>query len=65
MLDLLKHYGIRPICVFDGRYVSMKEDTLEKRKKNKEENKQKGLDYLKIGNMEEARKYLSRCILID
>lgn len=65
MLDLLHYYNIRPICVFDGKYVGKKEDTLEKRKKSKEENRQKGMDYLKIGNEEEARKYLSRCIIID
>ena len=29
MLDLLKYYKIKPICVFDGRYVGKKEDTLE------------------------------------
>lgn len=65
MIDLLFYYQIKPICVFDGRYVGKKEDTLEKRKKNKEENRQKGMDYLKIGNQEEAKKYLSRCIIID
>ncbi len=65
MLDLLIYYKIRPICIFDGKYVGKKEETLDKRKRNKEENKQRGLDYLKIGNEEEARKYLSRCIIID
>ena len=52
MLDLLSYYRIKPICVFDGRHVGKKEETLEKRRKSKEENKQRGLDYLKIGNME-------------
>jgi exonuclease 1 len=50
MLDLLSYYKIRPICVFDGGYVGKKEDTLGKRKRNKEENRQKGMDYLAIGN---------------
>lgn len=35
MIDLLTYYHIKPICVFDGRYVGKKEDTLEKRKKSK------------------------------
>jgi exonuclease-1 len=65
MLDLLEYYGIKPICVFDGRYVGKKDETIDKRKKTKEENRQRGLEYLKIGNEEEARKYLSRCIIID
>lgn len=65
MIDLLSYYKIKPICVFDGRYVGKKEGTIDKRKKSKQDNRQRGLEYLKIGNQEEARKYLSRCIIID
>ena len=65
MIDLLHYYHIKPICVFDGRYVGRKGDTLEKRKKAKEENRQRGFEYLTAGNEGEARKYLSRCIIID
>jgi exonuclease-1 len=65
MLDLLRHYNITPICVFDGGYIGKKDDTIEKRKKIKEENRQKGLEFLEQGNEAEARKYLSRCIIID
>jgi 5'-3' exonuclease len=65
MLELLSYYGIKPICVFDGRYVGKKDETIEKRKKMKEENKKKGMEFLSQGNEEEARKYLSRCIIID
>lgn len=46
MLDLLSYYSIKPICVFDGRYIGKKGETIEKRKKLKEENRQKGLDFL-------------------
>ena len=49
MLDLLAYYRIKPICVFDGRYISKKEATLEKRTKFKEDNKTRGLAFLKIG----------------
>ena len=31
----------------------------------KEENKVKGLEFLEKGDEDEARKYLSRCIIID
>ena len=65
MLEILSYYKIKPIVVFDGRYVGKKGDTIEKRKKQKEENKQKGMEWLEKGNEEEARKYLSRCIIID
>jgi 5'-3' exonuclease len=36
MLDLLLYYKIKPICVFDGRYVGKKKETIDKRKKAKE-----------------------------
>ena len=65
MLDVLSYYNIKPICVFDGRYVGRKDETIEKRKRVKEENRQKGLKCLEEGREDEARKYLSRCIIID
>ena len=65
MLEILSFYKITPVIVFDGRYVGRKDETIEKRKKTKEENRQKGLEFLEKGNEEEARKYLSRCIIID
>lgn len=65
MLQILSFYNIKPIVVFDGRYVGKKNDTIDKRKKQKEENRQKGLEFLEKGMEEEARKYLSRCIIID
>ena len=36
MLEILNYYKIKPIVVFDGRYVGKKGDTIEKRKKMKE-----------------------------
>lgn len=64
MLQVLSYYKIRPIMVFDGRYVGKKDETIEKRKRQKEENRLKGMAFLEKGNEEEARKYLSRCIII-
>ena len=46
MVQLLRHYEIDPILVFDGRSLSMKGDTNDKRRKIKEENYQKGLKSL-------------------
>ena len=65
MLEILNYYKIKTIAVFDGRYVGKKGDTIEKRKKMKEENRVKGLEFLEKGDEDEARKYLSRCIIID
>ena len=39
MLDLLDYYKIKPICIFDGKYVKNKEKTISKRKSAKDENK--------------------------
>lgn len=39
MIGLLEYYKITPICVFDGRYVSGKDSTIEKRIKLKQSNK--------------------------
>lgn len=65
MLEILLYYNIKPIFVFDGRSIEMKSDTNEKRIKEKMENKERGMQYLKEGNLEQARKYLSRCIFLD
>lgn len=46
MLELLAHYQIKCICVFDGKYVGKKNDTIDKRRKAKEANRQIGLQYL-------------------
>lgn len=46
MVQLLRHYSIDPILVFDGRSLSMKGETNDKRRKIKEDNHQKGLKSL-------------------
>ena len=51
MLDMLSYYSIKPIFIFDGRAVHAKTETLEKRKKSKEENKKKGLEFLANNQM--------------
>ena len=67
MLEILSYYKIKPIVVFDGRYVGKKGDTIEKRKKQKEENKQKGMEWLEKASVgsdgaeEEIEDHLVKC----
>ena len=65
MIEILYYYNIKPIFVFDGRNVEMKNETQQKRKKEKEENREKGMQYLSEGKLDLARKFLSRCIFLD
>ena len=65
MLELMNFYGIKPVMVFDGRNLACKSATLDKRMKMKLENKQKGMESLAKDDLAEARKYFSRCIVID
>lgn len=46
MLDLFQHYQIDIICVFDGRFVSNKQATVDKRKTVKQANLKKGEELL-------------------
>jgi len=46
MLEMLKHYSITPVCVFDGRSLQDKEWTISKRCQIKQENKRKGMECL-------------------
>lgn len=65
MLELLHFYNIKPVLVFDGRSLAKKSATLEKRAKLKMENKQKAMESLAKDELGEARKFFSRCIIID
>jgi hypothetical protein len=42
MLDLFQLYNIDIVCVFDGRFVSDKQVTVDKRRQLKEANRKKG-----------------------
>jgi flap endonuclease-1 len=65
MIDMLLFYNIKPIFIFDGKNVSAKNKTLQKRKKVKDQNKEKAEISIKNNDTEQGKKYLSRCITID
>ena len=53
------------ICVFDGRYLVHKQDTVNKRKTDRESNRKRGEELLEKGEEEEGKKFINRCIKID
>ncbi|HIQ10322.1 MAG TPA: flap endonuclease-1 [Euryarchaeota archaeon] len=53
----LVELGIQPVYVFDGKPPELKQKTLEKRKKQRENARKKWEEALEKGELEEARKY--------
>ena len=49
MLDLLSHYQIKMTCVFDGRHLPHKSETVGKRRSDRESNRRKGEELLAKG----------------
>jgi 5'-3' exonuclease len=53
------------ICVFDGRHLAHKQDTVNKRKSDRENNMKKGEELIQKGQEEEGKKYIQMCIKVD
>ena len=64
MLSLLKSRQIKPICVFDGHHLHAKSETEKERHDYKLKNKLAAEDYEKQGDVENARKYYQRCLVL-
>ena len=64
MLQLLKQCGIRPICVFDGFHLQAKHDTEKDRFDSKLKNRLAAQDADSRGDVEAARKFYSRCLVL-
>jgi len=64
MLRMLKSKGIKPICVFDGFHLKAKEATEKDRQVYKKANREKGVEHENNGNVEEAKKYFSRALVL-
>lgn len=65
MIDLLSYYQIKMICVFDGRFLPHKQQTIDKRRKERENNRKRGEELISKGEEESAKKYRNRCVTID
>ena len=64
MLRLLLDYGIKPICVFDGRPHEGKMATEKQRAIDKAKNKELAEQAAKKGNEQDAKKYSTRCLVV-
>lgn len=62
---MLRRHKIKPIMILDGRRLIAKAKTEENRKKNKLLNREKAKEFLEKGDINEAKKYLSRAIHIS
>lgn len=63
-VNLLLHYNIKPILVFDGKHLPAKSQTEKKRKHQRDESKKRAMELLRLGNSAEARNYFRRCVNI-
>ncbi|XP_052863763.1 exonuclease 1 [Anopheles cruzii] len=61
-VQLLVSYGIKPILVFDGRHLPAKAATEAKRREGRENARKRGAELLRLGRIDEARKFLRRCV---
>ena len=52
LIDLFEYYQIKIICVFDGRHLVNKQDTVNKRKSDRESNEKKGKELIEKGQEE-------------
>ncbi|XP_065209704.1 exonuclease 1 isoform X2 [Planococcus citri] len=59
---MLLSYRIKPILVFDGQKLPAKADTEKKRRENREINRKKAAELLRLDKSKEAQTYLRRCV---
>ena len=64
MLKILLSYDIKPICVFDGRTLNGKVNTVKKRTTDKYDNKDKCHSNYEKGDKKEALKWATRSLFI-
>ena len=64
MIELVKSFGIRPICVFDGMHLKAKAATEKLRSENKKANKELAMQMAETGNEDQARKYFTRSLVL-
>ena len=56
-LDVVINSGVRPILIFDGAKLTMKEGTEYERARNREEARRKAEEYHRAGDQANAHKY--------
>ncbi|KAL9953298.1 hypothetical protein ACROYT_G040694 [Oculina patagonica] len=61
-VNMLLHFNVKPILVFDGSYLPSKAGQEERRRKTRQENKAKGLAFLRAGNRQQAQECFQKCV---
>lgn len=61
-LDMLMHFNVKPILVFDGRNLPSKSETEKKRRENRDKYRKMAKAYLREGKVREARECFQRCV---
>jgi len=61
-VNMLLHFNVKPILVFDGSYLPSKAGQEERRRKTRQENKAKGLAFLRAGNRQQALECFQKCV---
>ncbi|KAM7433475.1 Rad2 nuclease [Porites harrisoni] len=64
-INMLLHFNVKPILVFDGSYLPSKAGQEEQRRKTRQENKAKGLAFLRAGNRQQALECFQKCVDIS
>jgi len=61
-IDLLLQYNIKPIVIFDGGSLPIKSRTNSDRKRTREEFRNRGMKFLREGNVSAARECFQKAI---
>ncbi|XP_029187428.2 exonuclease 1-like isoform X2 [Acropora millepora] len=61
-INMLLHFNVKPILVFDGCNLPSKAGQEERRRKTRQENKAKGLAFLRAGNRQQAVECFQKCV---
>ncbi|XP_020608082.1 exonuclease 1-like isoform X2 [Orbicella faveolata] len=61
-INMLLHFNVKPILVFDGSYLPSKAGQEAQRRKTRQENKAKGLAFLRAGNRQQALECFQKCV---
>ncbi|XP_068681697.1 exonuclease 1-like [Montipora foliosa] len=61
-VNMLLHFNVKPILVFDGSHLPSKAGQEERRRKTRQENKAKGLAFLRAGNRQQAVECFQKCV---
>ena len=64
-LDLLKHFGVTPVLVFDGRAVPMKEGTNDDRRERRARCREEGIALQQAGHFDKAAKCFEQAVDIS